>query len=175
MPTCSASSSDFREKGFSCAFEMTIPFHLSLQRHYDMGRIYNFNPSYRLEKVENLQGPYCQVGTVQGIRSLSLGLYQNHTMKSSFIPLIPKSFFQNQGTWRIESQVSDKMEPVNSLCGSGGNQHNRPPTPLNNRAAPHRPNHDFTFMNSCYIQPKDQVLRSTSPITVIRGRVSMMY
>lgn len=44
---CLTPSNNFRRKGFLFTFEKTFPFHLSLQRHYDVGRVCNFNPFYR--------------------------------------------------------------------------------------------------------------------------------
>lgn len=59
---CLAPSNNFRRKGFSFTFEKTFLFHLSLQRHYDVGRVCNFNPFYRLGKVKNLLQSYFLVG-----------------------------------------------------------------------------------------------------------------
>lgn len=50
----SAPSRDFRGKGCSFTLEKTLPFHLSLQRHYDVGKVCHFNPFYRVQKVLNL-------------------------------------------------------------------------------------------------------------------------
>lgn len=59
---CLAPSNNLRRKNFSFTLEKTFPFHLSLQRYYDVGRFCNFNPFYRLGKVTNLLQSYLLVG-----------------------------------------------------------------------------------------------------------------
>lgn len=58
----SALFDDFRGKGFSFTFEKTLPFHLSPQRHYEIGKVCNFNPFYTSQKVKNLPQSYLLVG-----------------------------------------------------------------------------------------------------------------